>query len=94
VPLDAEFWKRSDPTDARDALVETLRYDLLGPLEADEELDESPLTRYLVGTTRWSPPLALGLAPETTGLPHYKSPAGTQEATQPDQTAVPTAYAT
>lgn len=49
VPLDAEFWKRSDPTDARDALVETLRYDLLGPLEAEEELDESPLTRYLVG---------------------------------------------
>ena len=42
-------------------------------------------------TTRWSPPLALGLAPETTGLPHYKSPAGTQETTQmPDQTAVPT----
>jgi hypothetical protein len=49
VPLDADFWKRSGPTDARDALIETLRYELLGPLEPQEEIDESPLSRYLIG---------------------------------------------
>lgn len=49
MPLDSEFWKRSDPSSARAALVETLQYDLLGPSEPDEEIDESPLTRYLVG---------------------------------------------
>ena len=26
-----------------------LRYELLGPLEPEEEIDESPLSRYLVG---------------------------------------------
>ncbi len=49
MPLDADFWKRSDPTDARDALIETLRYELLGPLQPQEEIDESPLTRYVIG---------------------------------------------
>ncbi len=47
--MEPGFWKRSDPTDARDALVETLRYELLGPSDPGEEIDESPLTRYLLG---------------------------------------------
>jgi hypothetical protein len=49
MPLDPDFWKRSDPTDARDALVEMLRYELLGPSDPGEEIEESPLTRYLLG---------------------------------------------
>lgn len=49
MPLDAEFWNRSDPADARNALVEMLRYELLGPSDPGEEIDESPLTRYLLG---------------------------------------------
>jgi len=46
---EAAFWQRRDPTEAREALVETVAYELLGPSDPDEEIEESPLTRYLVG---------------------------------------------
>jgi hypothetical protein len=61
MPLDVSFWNRADPTSARDALVETLRYELLGPLEPEEEIEESPLTRYLVGMLA---PFGTQVAPE------------------------------
>src|SRR4051794_33900701 len=49
LPVDDAFWARSGPRDARSALVETLRYELLGPAEPEEKIEASPLTRYLVG---------------------------------------------
>lgn len=48
-PLEAAFWKRARPREARAALVEVLHFELLGPSEPEEVLEESPLTRYLVG---------------------------------------------
>ncbi len=49
------------PRDARQALVDVLRYELLGPGAPDEILDESPLSRYLVGMLA---PLGTDVAPE------------------------------
>jgi hypothetical protein len=43
------FWVASTPREAREKLVDVMRYELLGPDSADEVIDESPLSRYLVG---------------------------------------------
>jgi hypothetical protein len=48
-PLEAGFWNTSSAAEARMRLVEALHYELLGPSEAEEELFESPVTRYLTG---------------------------------------------
>ena len=44
-----ESWDATTPREARERLVEALRYELLGPSDPDEVIDESPLSRYLVG---------------------------------------------
>lgn len=48
-PLEADFWKRARPREARTALVDLLHFELLGPSDPGEVIEESPLTRYLVG---------------------------------------------
>lgn len=48
-PLDDDFWEASDAPGVRRRLVEALHYELLGPSAEDEELFESPVTRYLTG---------------------------------------------
>jgi hypothetical protein len=48
-PLDDDFWRTRTPREARTRLVEALRFELLGPATAEEELRESPLTRYATG---------------------------------------------
>lgn len=48
-PADAAFWNRPDPRATRAALVEVVHHELLGPADPEEEIEESPLTRYLVG---------------------------------------------
>jgi len=48
-PLKDDFWQASNTPEARKRLVEALHYELLGPSEEDEELFESPVTRYLTG---------------------------------------------
>ena len=47
--FDESFWRATTPRDARERLVDVMRYELLGPAAADEVLDESPMSRYLVG---------------------------------------------
>src|SRR2546430_5220105 len=48
-PLEDDFWQASNAPEARKRLVETLHYELLGPSADEEELFESPVTRYLTG---------------------------------------------
>jgi len=48
-PLEADFWRRATPREARTALVDVLHFELLGPFGPEEVIEESPLTRYLVG---------------------------------------------
>lgn len=59
LPRDDGFWHVSTPREARARLLEALRLELLGPESPDEELHESPLTRYATGM----------LAPFGTGVP-------------------------
>ena len=59
LPRDAEFWKVAKPREGRERLLDALRLELLGPENEEEELRESPLTRYVTGT----------LAPLGTGIP-------------------------
>ncbi len=47
--FDEGFWSVKTPREARARLIEVMRYELLGPASPDEILDESPLSRYLVG---------------------------------------------
>lgn len=49
TPADADFWDVSTPVQARARLVEALNYELLGPSAPEEELYESPVTRYVTG---------------------------------------------
>jgi hypothetical protein len=49
TPVDDEFWNLPTPVEARARLVDALRYELLGPSADEEELFESPVTRYLTG---------------------------------------------
>jgi hypothetical protein len=49
VPVDDQFWDFTTPVEARGRLLDALRYELLGPSTEDEELYESPVTRYLTG---------------------------------------------
>jgi hypothetical protein len=78
MPLEVGFWNRADPTGARDALLETLRYELLGPLEPEEEIEESPLTRYLVGMLA---PFGTVVAPEEDEV--LDTPGGTEDEGDP-----------
>lgn len=48
-PLEEDFWQASSAPEARKRLVEALHYELLGPSATEEELFESPVTRYLTG---------------------------------------------
>ncbi len=48
-PRDDGFWQIATPRDARARLLESLRLELLGPETADEELRESPVSRYAAG---------------------------------------------
>jgi hypothetical protein len=48
-PTDEAFWDIADSAVARQRLVDALKYELLGPAEDEEELFESPVTRYLTG---------------------------------------------
>lgn len=43
------FSAASTPREARQTLVDLLQYELLGPDEDDEVVEESPLSRYLIG---------------------------------------------
>jgi len=47
--VDDSFWRVSSAPEARKRLVEAMRFELLGPGAPDEILEESPLSRYLVG---------------------------------------------
>ncbi len=67
-PRDDGFWQAATPREGRARLVTALRYELLGPETPEEELRESPLTRYATGM----------LAPFGTGTPdeeHDEEPA-------------------
>lgn len=44
-----DSWDATTPREARERLVEVLRYELLGPSGPQEVIEESPLNRYLVG---------------------------------------------
>ena len=59
LPRQDEFWRAQTPRDARSRIVAALRLELLGPESPDEQLSESPLTKYVAGT----------LAPFGTGVP-------------------------
>ena len=59
LPRDERFWQVATPREARARLLEALRLELLGPESAEEELRESPMTRYAAGM----------LAPFGTGVP-------------------------
>src|SRR4051794_30922900 len=48
-PLEENFWDVATSAEARRRLVEALHYELLGPEREDEELIESPVTRYVTG---------------------------------------------
>jgi hypothetical protein len=49
LPTNDDFWRFTDSAEARNRLVTALRYELLGPAAEEEELFESPATRYLTG---------------------------------------------
>jgi hypothetical protein len=59
-PVD-ELANAATPREARDGLKALLSYELLGPEQPDEVLDESPLTRYLTGMLA---PFGTGVAVE------------------------------
>ena len=44
-----DSWDATTPREARERLVEALRYELLGLSDPQEVIEESPLNRYLVG---------------------------------------------
>jgi hypothetical protein len=48
-PRDDQFWDVKTPREARSRLSEALRFELLGPEHPEEELRESPLSRYATG---------------------------------------------
>jgi hypothetical protein len=58
-PLEDSFWEISSASDARKRFVEALYYELLGPETHDEELFESPVTRYITGLA----PFGTGVLP-------------------------------
>src|SRR5687768_2527985 len=58
-PRDEGFWQVGTPREGRGRLLEALRLELLGPETPEEELHESPLSRYATGM----------LAPLGTGIP-------------------------
>jgi hypothetical protein len=47
--VDDAFWQAAASAEVRSRLVEGLSYELLGPSEEEEELTESPVTRYVTG---------------------------------------------
>jgi hypothetical protein len=49
LPPEKAFWQVQTPREGRERLLESLRLELLGPLDPHEELRESPLSRYVVG---------------------------------------------
>ena len=49
LPRDDRFWIAKTPREARSRLSAALRLELLGPERPEEELRESPLTRYATG---------------------------------------------
>jgi len=49
IPEDQAFWDFTTPVEARRGLIDALSYELLGPSSDEEELYESPVTRYLTG---------------------------------------------
>src|SRR5205807_1127780 len=53
------FWRAQTPREARSRIAAALRLELLGPETPEEQLHESPLTKYVAGT----------LAPFGTGVP-------------------------
>jgi hypothetical protein len=59
LPRDEEFWRVETPRQGRARLVDALRLELLGPESPEEELRESPISRYAMGL----------LAPFGTGIP-------------------------
>lgn len=48
-PRDPNYWASDLPRTARSKLVNALKLELLGPEAEDEQLRESPLTRYVTG---------------------------------------------
>jgi hypothetical protein len=77
VPSDPEFWRAAGGVEARKRLSDALRFELLGPEAPEEELVESPITRYLTGmlapfgtevaSTEQDESLALGEGDEDAG---------------------------
>jgi hypothetical protein len=49
IPTHEDFWDFSGSPGARQRLIDALTYELVGPSEDEEELFESPATRYLTG---------------------------------------------
>src|SRR5713226_2005884 len=49
LPRDDGFWQAATPREGRARLVAALRFELLGPETPEEELRESPLSRYATG---------------------------------------------
>ncbi len=50
LPRQDEFWRTQTPREARSRIVAALRLELLGPEAPEEQLNESPLTKYVTGT--------------------------------------------
>jgi len=50
LPRQDEFWRAQTPREARSRIVAALRLELLGPEIPEEQLHESPLTKYVAGT--------------------------------------------
>ncbi len=50
LPRQDEFWRAQTPREARSRIVAALRLELLGPETPEEQLHESPLTKYVAGT--------------------------------------------
>jgi hypothetical protein len=50
LPRQDEFWRAQTPREARSRIVTALRLELLGPETPEEQLHESPLTKYVAGT--------------------------------------------
>src|SRR3989454_1275712 len=49
LPRDDGFWQAETPREGRARLLAALRFELLGPETPEEELRESPLSRYATG---------------------------------------------
>src|SRR5438128_1611425 len=49
LPHEDGFWRAATPREGRARLLAALRFELLGPEAPEEELRESPLSRYATG---------------------------------------------